>query len=276
MLDILRDYLTEAATPELREALEDAHAVFDRIDLPDYQRDFEAVLMMDGSNDQGMTLTAVTELTRIFLVDLIRKHEIVPAQDASIPMLTTILTGILDIQDYDNHYDILNVIAMESNPQETLAELLALVTAKTVEDFISDLEDVNFVVINRIRDMALAKDIPPPSEEEQAEQRAYIEKLQRFRGYLINAPLITVKMLESGLDTGFPFLTYVGLIGREFEEWPVDKIAHELMAMALISNDGTNNPTEIIQAHLENYIADMNKLTKVHIKLREIALGLQR
>jgi len=276
MLTILSDYLKEAATPELREALEGAHDAFDRINLENYTLEFEKHLMQDGSVDRGNTLVFVTELTRLMLTDLLRQHEIIPAHDASIETLTLFLNGILDIQEYENYADIINIVAMESNAQETFAELMTLVSPRSVEDLLVDLEEVHFAVITRIRDMAIQMDIPPPSVQEQEQERAYIEKLNRFLGYIQQKPLQIVAMLKNGLDVGFPFLTYVGLIGAEIEQWPVDKIANELMAMALVSNDGTNNPLSIIKEHLENYISDMNKLTKVDIKLGEISLGLQR
>lgn len=276
MLDILSDYLKEVTTPELRDSLEEAHAAFDRIELPNYEQDFEALLMLDGENDVGNTLQYIVALTHENLTKLLRQHEIIATIDASIDVKTAMLNGLLDLQDYDNYQDILNVTSMDVNPQEAFAELLTLVSTYDVEDLLVNIEEVNFVLIKRIHEMALARDLPPASEEEQAELRAYIEKLQRFLGWAMNPQLTIVRMIKDGMDVGFPFLTYLGLLGRELEELPVERAAYELMAMALVSSDGTNNPQGVIKEHLENYISDVNKLTKIDIKLSEISLGLQR
>jgi hypothetical protein len=276
MLDILDGYLRENATPEMRIALVEAHDAFNRIELPNYEQEFEALLMMDGDADQGSTLASIVDLTRRFMTELLRMHEITLDPDTSLHMLTVFLNGILDIQNYDNYQTVIDTCSMDGNPQEKLAELLALVTKYTVEELLSCMEDVNFVLINRLKEMALQNDKPPLSVEEQGEINFYMDKLRRFHNYTMQAKLKILDLIKNGLPVGFPFLTYMGLIGREIEEMPVDLAAWELYAMALISNDGTNNPQGIIKEHLENYISDPNKLTKVDIKLREITLGMQR
>jgi hypothetical protein len=232
--------------------------------------------MMDGDADQGSTLASIVDLTRRFMTELLRMHEITLDPDTSLHMLTVFLNGILDIQNYDNYQTVIDTCSMDGNPQEKLAELLALVTKYTVEELLSCMEDVNFVLINRLKEMALQNDKPPLSVEEQGEINFYMDKLRRFHNYTMQAKLKILDLIKNGLPVGFPFLTYMGLIGREIEEMPVDLAAWELYAMALISNDGTNNPQGIIKEHLENYISDPNKLTKVDIKLREITLGMQR
>lgn len=276
MLDILSDYLRENAPPELRHTLEAAYEALDRIELPNYEQGFEDLLMLDDQADQGATLDKIVELTRDILSQLLRQHEITLIHDVSLEMMVVFINGILDIQDYENDKEVIQTCDLDVNPNEKLCELLALVTSKSVEELLCEIEDVNPVLMKRIGELMAERNQPKFSDEELAQVQVYVDRLKAFMNWASLSRLRITDLIKNGMDVGWPFLTYMGIVGRELEEMPVDKAAYELMGMVLVSNDGSNNPQSIIKQYLENYVSDINKITKIDIKLREIVLGLQR
>jgi hypothetical protein len=51
-------------------------------------------------------------------------------------------------------------------------------------------------------------------------------------------------------------------------------IANELVGMCMISSDASDNPRAAIAAHLEQYVSDMDKITKIDLAVGDLLLKL--
>ena len=266
MLDVLNDYLKETTTPELREMVESAHASFERIGLEHFNDGFEQILMLDGDTDHGGTVTSVVDLTDQLLRQLLLEHEVVVGPDTSIDIMTAMVNGLLDLQDYEIKEDILRIADMASNPVEKFVELLTLVTPYAVEELLLDVESVGASLITRLREM-YDRGTEEINEEEQTRLQQYIDRFTAFQRYLHSPKLHIVEMLKDGMQPGYPFITYAALIGRELESMQPERAAQELLSIALVSSDGHDNPRAIIQNNIDHFIADLNKVTKIDVKI---------
>ncbi len=85
-----------------------------------------------------------------------------------------------------------------------------------------------------------------------------------------------VHQVKDGMPVGYPFKLYADYVGRNFEQWPADRVAHEMYAMALCSVDGMNNPRAVIGAQINNYIADTSLITKVDIIVNDLMVKMNK
>ena len=101
--------------------------------------------------------------------------------------------------------------------------------------------------------------------------------MQRIRDLKQNIILQQhITVFKSQWNVGYDFNVYLTIIGRDLEDMSVITAAHELIGCALISADGNGNPIGIISKNIDNYISDMDKITKINIEITNIILKLQR
>ena len=275
MLDILNDYLNGAVTSELKIAIEDAHAVFERIELPNYENGFEELLMTDDTVSLGDTPIHITNLTIAFLRQILFQHGITTVEGTDIVTLTKLARAMLDIQDYDNPTEITRTASTYGSPEEILAEIIALVTEHNADEILIHLETVSQMTITRIIEVMGQHSEDEESDEDITLRRQRVELFVRLQNYLMKPIIHTSLMLSEGLDVGLPFLIYADRIGRDFESMPVETVSHELVAMALISADGMTNPAAIIKQNIERFISSLDKVTKVDIAVSDLLIGFK-
>lgn len=275
MLDILEYYLVNTATPELVTTLKEAHAIFDKINLTGYEAKFEELLLLSGDVDQSQTLNKIIEVTKELQEQVLLDHAIILIDDITVEMNNVFISGIFDIQDYENKDEITNVVSTGVNSEETLAELLSLVSSLSVEELLSNIDSVNQSLIVRIKETS----IPSPLEDNEDElilKQIHITKFIRFCNYVHTHKLNVSKMLSNGISVGFPFLVYADIIGRDLESMNEKQAAVELIGMALVSNDGVNNVRGIIKEHIEKYVASLDAITRINIIISDLLLGLEK
>jgi hypothetical protein len=272
MLDILRDYLVEATTPENVDLIEKAHEAFDRIGLPDYNPGFEQLLMINDESDEGDTLGGIMDLTRSIGDRILEQHAIRVLEDCTIATRTEFIDALVDLQNASDHVpDILRIIGQEHSPEECFSELVALVGSNEAEHYLVDLEYVSQALIDRIKQtvehMEFATTEEDTQEREFREER--ITKFNNFMHFLLDPELAIAGLVHKGIDAGYPFVLYTNLIGREFEGMDPVLAAQNLLGMAFYSGDGYGQPIQIIKQHLEELISDVDVMTKIDIALND-------
>jgi len=270
MLDVMVQYLNTATTPELRDTIVDAHQAFDLIGLDEYEGSFEELLLMSDSADIGDLMDRVIELTKAYQTTLLKEHEIVLVDSASLETHTTFIMGILGIQDYNNKAELLKTTLLPLSSNEILAELIALIMTKNADELLINIDTVSDSCIGSIKDM-LQEEEASISEAEQDVINARIHTFKKYMEY-VGSTLKIATMITNGLRAGFPFVTYLNIFGRDLEELKADEIAKELVGMAILSSDGSNNPISVIKENIDDYIADVDKATKVDIKVSQILM----
>lgn len=274
MLDILQDHLVLTTTPELLAVLKDAHALFERVDLQDYEGSFEELLMVSESEiaSDVDTVTAIHTLTRELLARIINEHGVYVTDEITTEHLVQVLTGLLDIQNYGDADQLVRTCTMEGTPEETFAELMPLVTNLESDELLMHLAQVDLSVIVRIREMAETQQSYAIPEDQDTE--TYIAKLRKFIEAIGGERIGTTQLVQQGLKVGMSFETYVAIGGADFETFPDDKIAKELMAMAIISRDGSGNPRGAIKPYLETLVHDMARITRIDVAIGDLMLKM--
>lgn len=272
MLDIVRDYLQEAASPEVVAMLTTAHATFERIGLSNYESGFEELVMLNEQSEIGATVIYVTELTLELQKRILAEHGVIAAEDASfsVSKLNKFIEAILDLQDYSDTTAIARTLEMTGRPEELFAEILTLVTDESADNLLNDIESVNQFLITRIKEIS-NKD----TEVNTIIDTKYIDKLLSYYEYLGSPPPLLNTLMEVLLP-GYGFKVYISSLGRQLELLPEVQAARELVGMAFISRDGFDNPRAIIKEHIATYIASIDQITRIDVAVNEILLGMNQ
>lgn len=278
MLDILRDYLVEATSPENVDAIEKAHEAFDRIGLQDYNPGFEQLLMINDESDQGDTLGGIIDLTKSLANGILKQHSITVSDEATVSILTEFIDAIVELQQASDHIpEILKICAQQHDPEELFSELVALVGTHEAEHYLVDLVYVSDALITRISELAQAQEFG--TENEQDEERSFreerITRFNRFMHFLTDPELAISKIAHMGIDAGYPYVVYANMIGREFEELDAVTAAQNMLGMAFYSGDGYGNPQGVIKTEMDNLVSDVNKITQIDIAVSDHLVRFQ-
>jgi hypothetical protein len=284
MLDILQSYLNDASSPEFTQMIREAHEALDLFGIEHYQDDFVELLMLDDAVDQGETVQNIYDTTRNWLLDVLKLLGVTPAddtpEDARVEHLTRILTGIHAIETSEDPAKLIERAKLEYPPEELLAELLAVVTPISPEEWLIDIHVVSQMLIQKIIENASQALSLKDNDDESVDHRVkYIQEYKDFKATVqakgLKATMLMDEYFRTGMDVGYPIVVYLNLAGQTIGTLePVD-CAVNLISMALVSTDGHETPREAIHAHLEHYINDLDVLTKVDIAVSQILLQHQ-
>lgn len=281
MLDILQTYLNDAASPDFVQMIREAHAALDLLGVEHYQDDFVPILMMDDQVDQGETTQNIYDTTRVWLLDVVKMLGVTPAEEIRVEHLTRLLTTIHAVEHFEDPEKILEKAALELDPVELLAEILAVAGATPPEEWLVDLHDVSQRTIAKIIEIsaeALSFKIDHGDQDIQ-HRTTLISTYRQFKNFLrdkaFKVSLLMDEFFAAGLDVGFPFAIYLNLTGTQIGTLDTESTAANLISMALISADGHLTPREAIKAHLEHYVADLDTLTKVDITINEMLVKFE-
>jgi hypothetical protein len=274
MFKELDSYLIDAASAELKDSINEAHKAFDKIGLPNYQDGFVDILMMDDVTDRGDTLTKIINLTIELQKSILNEHEIVLIDDITINARTEFIVGLVDISNFSDKNTILKIASSDNGPNEILAEVISLVAHRTIDELLFEIESVSIACIGKLKEFAESVN-ETVDEDELIIKQKFINNLKQFCSLINNDKLDIIKLIMQGLDVGYMFITYANIIGRDLEIMSPKDAACELLAMALISTDGSANPLAIINSNIDNYIADIDTITKITVIVTELILKLQ-
>lgn len=275
MLNILDDYLSGAATPEQKESIRRAHELFDSYGNDTYEEGFTSLLMEDGNVDTGATLQSIIQLTRSLQYQILEQHGLVITEDAGINALNVFLTGLRLIPDYDNAAVLMSFLNTQYGPQEIIAECIGLVTGTSADHLLTEIAGVDPAILQlMVTKLDRASVLDVDSDETIVMKR---ERIARYKLFVEGSQIQHLKvayLLENGMDVGHPYQVYLNLIGQDFDEMEAQAIANELIAMAVISSDYAYSPRAAISEHIEQFVSDLNKITKIDILVGDLLLKL--
>lgn len=273
MLDILDQHLSDACTPELKEAIRQAHELFDIYGLDTYEDDFVEILMTGEATDTGKTVEEITQLTRALQFKILLQHQLIINEDAPVSVLNIFLRGLLHLPTYDDAATLFGLLDMTGDTLEIVAECLALVTGQSPDHLHTYIENASDRIL---QDMAihLDKGSFSTSDEDFVLKGDLIERYKHFIEVTSIAQLKLAHLIEGGLDVGHPFKVYLNLLGQEFEMMKPQYIANELIAMAVISSDAGGNPRGAIKDTIEQYVSEIDKITQIEIHVGDLLLKL--
>lgn len=274
MLDILRDYITEKATPEMLALLEMSFATFERIELQDYERQYEEILMTaeDEAFAEQDPLTRIINLTLELQNKILRDHAIVLTNEATLEFHDQVISALLDLQQREMTDELLTTLSMDGSSEELFAELLGLFLPLAPDEILLNLQSVDAFAITRIR--AYIERAMGSVEEVIQDNAPYIEALRKLE--LAGVKPTKLLFVQNVMPLGIPFVHYIDWIGHGLEQLTIEKAAHELLGMALASSDGVHNPRGVIKDNIDRYVSNIDSITKIDIVIGDLLLKINQ
>lgn len=272
MLDILREYLVDAASPEELDMVSNAHDIFDQLGFEGYDEWFIQILALDGDTDPGNTLASILNLTRQIQEGVLHQHGVRPENLCNIQFLTDIIRVLLEIPQTSMLHDIQAICQQPTSAEERFCEVAERLSKHTVEETLPLITFVSQQLMQNILAMGVEEE---HHEDDEPDRIFRAERIKKYRSFLDSVQTREIEiqaLVEKGVDAGFPFRMYINLIGRDFEAMLPEIAACNLVGMALLSNDGFENPESYISEHIDALISDPDTVTRVMILIRDLLM----
>lgn len=104
--------------------------------------------------DRSTAIVQLADNTLVYLIDALKMYGVIVNEDnveyTSIPKITNILYGLLEIEYFEDKDRLLDIGEMGLSLEETLAEMISVVSDNTADDTLDLLDRVNDGVLERI------------------------------------------------------------------------------------------------------------------------------
>jgi len=277
MTEELRIFLADNCSPELYDLIIRAFQTIDELYGPDIQTVFQQYVFTQQTEqfDTGEVLSGITELVKTLLINILKEHTVIVSRDIDLKRLIILTEALIDIQTYEDVESILRILHLDTDNEEKLSEVLALVAEMDQHELLLEIESVDKALLDRL--------IQHIEEQPQlfisdtnSDRSKYLNEIREFEDYTKDSELIAVKMLKDQIDAGYLFEVYANILSRRIEEFDPTKAAKELVGLCYISVDGFANPKATIAQHIHKYVSDLRKITTIDIKVTELLLGYQQ
>lgn len=277
MLAILKETLDSQASPEFVSMIDEAHALFDDYELPDFTFEFEQILGIADNSEPGDLNTQVYELTRELQFQVLHSHLVFPSTEATVSNLNKILTALMKIEQTEFIEEVLSICENEINPTEAFCEVIALVGGYEISDIVASIEHVEISLIRRTMELMIRR-----KESEflnVIDHTTRTEVINRYKDFsndpaFPEAPLMS-RYFEEGAELGLTFDTYIKYVREHLQSEKADAIAREYIAAALISCDVPKNPREVIKDKLNDVYTEIDIITPILISVDKQLLDLE-
>lgn len=269
MIDIVESYIKENTTTEMNELLKGCCSLLEDLEYQTLDDELLSIIM-DSDDVHGAEImsTIINQISGI-LHDILKQHGVILADNefTTLEILYKFANSTLNIQSYEDKSLLLDILNSDVNSKETYAELIALICDLTVEELLPYIESVDDCLLITFKELLISNEEPASSDN--------ADIVNDFINYLNKhtESLKIKEMIKNGMSVGYPFSIYINALGRDLETLEPKLAAKELLGMAYVSSDGGNNPRSIIKEHLDQFVSDIDKLTKIDIALGELLLG---
>lgn len=269
MLDILDNYLNAVATPEQALSVRNACAIFEEVNDIEYEGKYEEFLMLDDNADAGVTLEAILDYTRTRCFALLERFGVEASEDCYLSHLLRYLKVLLLLPDNEAVDDILRIAAQDGSDLDRFADLVEFQDGYSASLVLTEITAVDQNVIPNLvielNQNALSElDDPMVRRDRRIRRDQYLAFVQFCR----IQQLRLATLLHRGLDANYPLDVYLHMLQGEFDALDPQSIAAEMVACAFLSSDAHTNPLITLKGKVDQYISDIDKVTKVDGEIR--------
>lgn len=280
MLDILSQHLAQTSTPEFYASIQAAFKTFERLQLENYETGYEELLMTDDDDTvkgTAETNDSILGLTIGLLQRVLSDHGVQLTAEATVSQANDTVNAVLDLQTYSDLGTLQATAGLDGEPNEVFAELMALVTPYQPQEVMVWLEDVNYFLLKRIRELAQREPTPEDTADQNERVAMHRQKLTKaIEVQALDRKLDVLDAIREGLALGLPFLIYLQRFGYQLQFYSAARAAQELLAMALAARDAHANPTGMVHEHIERYINNMDTLTSIDVEITNRLLKINQ
>ena len=273
----LNDYLGAITTPENQNTLMRTVALLDELGVVSHHDDLARILHTVESQDSYQNLQDLFSLLTLYGENAIRAFGVELANDFTLPVVNEILQGFINLPNYGDPEHLLTILDGYElvGPEETLCDLLEVVTPLMWYDMAPYVEHVSDALVDRLKD-TLTNALAP--EEERLDISSQRDRFMVFGAQRQN--LLAWQWLRSQ----GAFNTALETLLNRYEEELISSasvpqtLTEELLGLVLISDTDVVAYRETISALLEDFIDDPLHVTRAynHLLARIKEMNLEK
>lgn len=268
MLEILETYLRTSVSPETADSITVACELFETYELPGYQDAYTDLLLCADNNDISDLTTEVVNLTTELQLLVMDQMLLSVDRDISVQQGNLLLRALRQVESTDFNDEII-VLCDDADTDNSLCEILSIVSGKPVEDFYPIINSVDRCVLDRIKIICQQQNENSYSEYYDSERaHQLVDSLLKYRKFLNNKPLIIYDLLLNGKPLELPFEHYYNELWESIAALDSEEIAIQLFAAAIISYDARESLTEL----LTKTFSSIDKITPIVVAFENISI----
>lgn len=283
MLDSLRQYLQTSVPPDFRAAIEEAFEIFDDYGLPDVDVGFEDILLTANNEGESETPIRINALVEDLQDHIFSQMQIKVVEECRVSEANMLLRALKLIETTEFNTEIVEVCSHNSDPIETLSEVIHLVTGVDVERIMPLFEEVSQDLINTTRAVASMHAGEVREILNVDLNRVLMQRFLAYRTAMDNQPLFIYDMLIAGVPLNQPYASYHEKIMSSIEtqeiQTPLDprlrpiKTAVQLCGAIVIASDTQDaNMRNIVMSELEKTYSDIDTITPIYREIDSIMI----
>ena len=226
----------------------------ERIDKP------ESLIIDDMHEHLVQCLTSQLRLTGIEVTD-----------EATLKQRLDLAVAVGNIPAYEDLGSVISATYLDETNSEKLAEVLHMTTSIPAVLWSEILEDVSLDLIKTIQRFSVST---VNSEYDEVERLSeYLQKLRIYKEFTDQSErtLLFYRLVETN-KIGRNFEDYIdtGILTDYFEGNEMEKLAFEIYGMALMSNDGRQDPPTAVRDCIEKYLSDTVRIVKLNNEVSNV------
>lgn len=226
----------------------------ERIDKP------ESLIIDDMHEHLVQCLTSQLRLTGIEVTD-----------EATLKQRLDLAVAVGNIPAYEDLGSVISATYLDETNNEKLAEVLHMTTSIPAVLWSEILEDVSLDLIKTIQRFSVST---VNSEYDEVERLSeYLQKLRIYKEFTDQSErtLLFYRLVETN-KIGRNFEDYIdtGILTDYFEGNEMEKLAFEIYGMALMSNDGRQDPPTAVRECIEKYLSDTVRIVKLNNEVSNV------
>ena len=226
----------------------------ERIDKP------ESLIIDDMHEHLVQCLTSQLRLTGIEVTD-----------EATLKQRLDLAVAVGNIPAYEDLGSVISATYLDETNSEKLAEVLHMTTSIPAVLWSEILEDVSLDLIKTIQRFSVST---VNSEYDEVERLSeYLQKLRIYKEFTDQSErtLLFYRLVETN-KIGRNFEDYIdtGILTDYFEGNEMEKLAFEIYGMALMSNDGRQDPPTAVRECIEKYLSDTVRIVKLNNEVSNV------
>ena len=202
---------------------------------------------------------------------LLTMHGIGIRPDAELHIKNQVVSVLFRLQAIDDPTPILRITETALSDEEQLARIIDSYSTIDEAVFLSVLDGLDPSFIPGLQAFLYAQETAIEQREaaESDENKAILKNLRAFFT-LLGSDNLACALLENGVSFGAPFETYFAYIEDALLSGTDDQIALNLLALFLMSSDGSSDPLQFFRAMSETLIPTHEHRLRIEGKLTEL------
>lgn len=253
-------FLDSVATLEYKDQISRIFDMFELAEISNYE-DSYLMLISRTEKDPTQLLQEFDLITHDLIDAQLLDHGIKVLPEAPILVKLTLYQAIWMVQSYDDPEEVFRILDDCDNSEEALAELAKMVLNADREDLLLYIEGVNPKLMTDLRELLNERKTTTVSDNNNRE--IYAENLTKFIRLIGHQNLLLMDVLIQGLDVGFDAQVYLDILGSKIDALSDEKVAQEMIAIALVSRDNSGKSLEFVRGRTGEYVHDVNRYPKI-------------